>query len=360
MADPRPVYIAGIGMITPVGANSGMTVAAVNAGITQFEASEYVNRNNEAITMSGVPEEVFESLNVEIDEGDYYSELYDRIIKMAIIAAREACSGKTIESNLPLVLAMPETISGINGISAEMLIRNLANQEDLPIDAGQTRCLHTGRAAGIQAVDMACRMFHDLDCDFVLLGGSDSYWHLPIIARLDAEKRVLAPGAMDGFVPGEGAGFLLLARNPVNAMIQNDQVVALWPPGCVDEPGHLMSEIPCRGDGLASAFRQALDGNGEKPVESIYSSLNGEHFWAKEYGVAFIRNHRCFDEAMQLEHPADCYGDLGGATGPVLIGLCALNLLRQQGMVDNLVFCSSDGAARAALRIGKLASGLNR
>lgn len=353
MSDSPLAYIAGIGMITAIGADAKMTAAAVKAGVNQFEASEYDNQARESITMAGVPEEVFETLSFEIDEGVYYSGLYDRVIKMAIVAAREACAGQSIEGDIPMVLAIPEAVEGINHITAESLVRNLALQPDLPIDANHVRCLHSGRAAGIEALDMAGRIMRDLDQDYVLVGASDSYWHLPLIAHLDAEQRVLAPGVMDGFVPGEGAGFLLLCRDADKALVEADHVIALYQPGLSAESGHLYSELPYRGDGLSEAFRLALNGHNAHSIPTIYASQNGEHFWAREYGVALLRNQPSFDAEVLLEHPADCYGDLGVATGPVLIGLCAQDLWQQPGPVTHLVYSSSDSAARAALRVEK-------
>lgn len=359
MSEKPLAYIAGIGMITAVGADANMTAAAVKAGVNQFEASEYDNQADESITMAGVPDEVFETLQLDIDEGEYYSELYDRIIKMAVVAAREACAQQSIEQDIPMVLAIPEAVPGINLITAQMLAGNLTRQEDLPIDAGQVRCLHTGRAAGIEALDMASRMLHDLDQEYVLLGGSDSYWHLPLIARLDADQRVLAPGVMDGFVPGEGAGFLLLSRDADKALVEDGHVIALYQPGVSEESGHLHSESPYRGDGLSQAFKLALNGHNANSIPTIYSSQNGEQFWAKEYGVALLRNHASFADEVQLEHPADCYGDLGVATGPVLIGLSAQDLWQQPGCATHLVYSSSDSAARAAMRVEKQAVRLN-
>jgi 3-oxoacyl-[acyl-carrier-protein] synthase-1 len=347
-------------MITSIGADTKMTAAAVKAGMNQFAASEFENLQREAITMAAVPEEVFETLEVEIDEGSYYSELYDRIIKMAIIAAREALAQQPIETPIPLVLAMPEAIPYVNHITPQVLVTNLVNQEDLPIDAEQVRCIHTGRAAGIQALDLAQRYLYDMKQDYVLVGGSDSYMQMPIMSSLDEAGRVMAPGIMDGFIPGEGAGFLLLTRYPDKALNQEGNIIALNTPGISEEPGHLNSDQPYRGDGLSQAFELALKNRNGDPIHSIYSSMNGEHFWAKEYGVAYTRNRASFEDEVQLEHPADCYGDLGVATGPVLIGLAADRLLNQQGAAAHLVYSSSDSACRAALLVEKMRLNINQ
>ena len=88
--------------------------------------------------------------------------------------------------------------------------------------------------------------------------------------------------------------------------------------------------------------------------------MNGEHHWAKEYGVAYARNREFFHDLVKIEHPADCHGDLGSATGPVLTGLAAEALFRQNGPATHLVYSSSDGATRAAVRVEKLPQTANR
>jgi 3-oxoacyl-[acyl-carrier-protein] synthase I len=46
MSDNTPkLYIAGMGMITPVGANVAMTAASVEAGISAYGESRYCDQN---------------------------------------------------------------------------------------------------------------------------------------------------------------------------------------------------------------------------------------------------------------------------------------------------------------------------
>ncbi len=89
---------------------------------------------------------------------------------------------------------------------------------------------------------------------------------------------------------------------------------------------------------------------------SFYSSMNGEHYWAKECAVAMLRNEHHLQEQITVAHPADCYGDLGAATGSVLMGLAAHALLTTDpGPTAHLVYSASDGAPRAAVRVEKVA-----
>jgi len=133
MSTQQKAYIAGIGMITPVGFNAAMTAASVNAGISGYQVSRFFNQQRQQITMSCIPDEVYASMEVEIDEGSHYCAQYDHIIKMALLALREAISGRSIDKPIPLVLALPEGANNDNYIPPELLITNLLKQKDLPL-----------------------------------------------------------------------------------------------------------------------------------------------------------------------------------------------------------------------------------
>lgn len=355
-AAPQPqqvAYVAGIGMLTPVGINTAMTTASIQAGISQYSVTEYFTADEKPITMACVPEEFFTSMEVEIDEGRQYGEQYDHIIKMAIVALREAVAQQSIKDPVPLILAMPEPNDDAGHIPTELLIKNLVNQEDLPLSAERVRCIHTGRAAGLQALELAFRYLYETGERFVLIGGSDSFLSYPRLDTLDPE-RLNATGNMDSFTPGEGAAFILLTRKPQFALVENGHMVVLHPPGIAEEPGYIQSEENYLGDGLDQAFKQALKGHTGPGIQTIYSSMNGERYWSKEYGVALIRNKDCFEEEYKIEHPADCLGDLGAATGPMLMGLAAETLLKQVNQNSSIVYSSSDSAWRGAVRVEKL------
>ncbi|MCF6336675.1 MAG: hypothetical protein L3J84_01805 [Gammaproteobacteria bacterium] len=359
--DTRKAYIAGIGMITSIGADTEMTAAAINADYSGYRISGYRTRKGQPITLAEVPDELFSTFPEGINGGDHYSDHSDRMIKMSLIAINEALAtptgNQTITQPIPLVLVMPEPQTNVDDIDYSLLIKNLIKYGELPLSPELVTRTHTGRAGGIQGLDWVFRYLYELDYDYVLLGGSDCYLNHPRLEQLDAAQRLLAPGVMDGFTPGEGAGFLLLTRHPQQALSQNNHIIALHPPGIGEEPGHLHddSDRPYRGDGLDQAFKKALVENPGNNIHTIYSSMNGEHYWAKECSVALLRNEAHLQERITVAHPADCYGDLGAATGSVLIGLAAQQLLKQPGPATHLVYSSADGPLRAAVRVEKIA-----
>ena len=373
----QAMYIAGIGMITAVGGTAPMTSAAVRAGISAYQLSDYTDSQNKAITMASIPKEVFTAMKLATDKDDEYKAQHDHIIKMAVVALQEAfayiqADTKAVKQPIPLILAMPEPqpLSAHKPMAAKQLIKNIVKLSGLPITAEQVRCIHTGRAAGLQALDLAQRYLFEQGNDYVIVGGSDSYCTMSLINQLASQQRLLTSANKDGFAPGEAASFIVLTRHAQNALNKNNHIIKLQPVGLGEEAGHLTSDLAYRGDGLDQTFKKALLGYNGPAVSKIYSSMNGESYWSKEQGVAIIRNKKHFCDDMTVEHPADCYGDPGTATAAILMGLSALALLEekveakveataeyqteQQGSSSHLVYSSSDGPIRAAVVLEKI------
>lgn len=352
MNDQPKLYIAGMGMITSVGANVPMTAALVDAQISAYAETEYTGQRGKPVTMALVPDLVFDELEAEIRDGDRFNARHDRVIKMAIIAIREACAQQSTEQPVPLVLAMPQGQADEDGLAP--FIQNLEHNCKPWIGTDQCRRIHSGRAAGMEAIEFVFRYLYDAHNEFFLIGGSDSYQDHARLGPLADADRLLVTGARDGFAPGEAAGFLLLTRKPELALARNGCIVALNPPGIAEEPGHLHSDEPYRGEGLDQAFKKALIHRPQQTIHRIYSSMNGEDHWAKEYGVASIRNTAHFHDPVNIEHPADRYGDLGAATAPVLIALAAEHLFNDAKATAHLVYSSSDHAKRGAIVLEKI------
>src|SRR5439155_16341288 len=185
---------------------------------------------------------------------------------------------------------------------------------------------------------------------FMIAGGVDTHRDRYVLGTLDMEKRVKSSANLDGFIPGEGAGFLLLADRGAASSAGLTPWAGVSAVALSTEPGHLYSEESYRGDGLAQAVQQlAQAGALVGPIREVYSSMNGENHWAKEWGVARIRSNGTFSAEHGMHHPADCYGDTGAACGPLLAGLAALGIKQGYRRSPALVYGSSDRGQRAAL-----------
>ena len=154
---------------------------------------------------------------------------------------------------------------------------------------------------------------------------------------------------VEGYIPGEGAAFLLLAA-PGGRRPRGAARARITGAARALEPGHRESAEPNRGDGLTSCLARILDaGAAPRPVETVYAGLNGERLFAREWDIARLRHHNRFAEGAAVEHPADCLGDTGAALGPMLVALAAIAVSEGYRRSPCLVWSSSDRAERAAV-----------
>lgn len=345
----KKLCVAGTGMITPLGGNTAMTIAAINAGISAYQSSSFFNKQDRPMSVTSVPDGALPPLHENLKQLPLSSR-EKRLIRLATPALQEVLRFYPSEDPLPLFLAGPEPIySNVKATTAK-LITQIKIQAGANLDLLNSRYFAAGRAGLIDAIDLAFRYFSATNAAYVLVGGVDSYLDTATLGSLDAEDRVLAENVPDAFAPGEGASFLLL-RNPSFNSDAAQQEAVLFEPGIATEQGHRYSDAPYLGEGLANAFKMAIEnGSGEK-ISAIFSTMNGENFFAKEFGVATIRNQPALHEKCKHEHPVDCFGDMGAATAAVLIALAQHRLLKSKNTMQNLVYCSSDMAGRGAICI---------
>lgn len=343
------IYLAATGMLTPVGFDSVSTNAAVAAGISAYEDSRHHNKNFNPMRMALIPEDALPPLNPELTSLTGLTSRQRRILRIATPAIQEVIASVPLKEPPALFLALPEFIPGAAFSIHPKFLDAFEIQTNVKLDKTSSRIFATGRAGGIEAIDLVFKYFQATGKDVALVGGVDTYLDHLLLSVLDKDNRILAENISDGFAPGEAAGFLLLVSERVKDYLPHPPKAEIFMPGLANESGHRYSEEPYRGDGLASAFQLAIKNSDGKPIDAIYASLNGENFGAKELGVAFMRNKSAFVENVQTEHPADCFGDIGAAFGPVLIANASNS--KQSNI---LCYCSSDKQSRAAIQLTRL------
>lgn len=346
---PQHLYLAKVSMITPVGANALMTAAAVRARIRRGSASAHVNRDFNPMILASVPEDALPPLHDTLEPVDGLTARQLRLLRVLAPAIEDAMSGYTLKAPIPLFFAGPEALPGRPATLGNRFVEYLMKQTGANLDPASSRLFATGRAGGLQAIEMAFKYFASTGGVVALVGGAETVNDQHALRTHDNDDRVNATGVMNGFTPGEAAGFLLLATERGIAELRTAPLARIYRPGLADEPGHRYSEAPYRGDGLAQAFAAAIAQGDGASIGTIYSSQNGESFGAKEYGVACTRNQAAFQGDLEHEHPAECLGDVGAACGPILIGLAALDLQKGWREGPALVYCASEQHYRAAV-----------
>lgn len=278
------------------------------------------------------------------------SDRHHRMLRLATLALQELSAGFSPPVAPPLMLSLPEKLSEHPDPIRSGFLSHLELQSGVKIDVARSQVFRQGRAGGLLAIQRAIELLEARHAQIVYVGGVDTYLELGLLSRLNQEGRLLTGGRTDGFIPGEGAAFLMLASSEGMRRANLAPMAHLFGVGVGTEEGHLYSERPHLGDGLADSIRALFEGlpPGGARIETVYAGMNGEHIWGKEWGVAYLRNQTFFREEYRMEHPAEFIGDPGAALGVLMVGLAAIALKKGYRHGPCLVWCGSDREERAA------------
>lgn len=347
--------IGATGIVSPLGGDTEMTLAAVLAGLSAYQISSASNRNGYKMVTARVPDEILADLKPELKKLSLGSR-EQKLIKLASLALRQVFNQYEFTEPVPLFLAGPEALFESVKVITPKILSHIKIQSECEIDTHASRYLTSGRAGFIEAIEIAFRYFSASGAAFALVGGVDTYLDPATLGELDNLGRVLAEDSQSAFAPAEGASILLLINpHSINKSKLTGEEFYLCRPGFAQESGALMSNLAYRGDGLALAVRQALEQASPTLINKIFSTANGEGYFSKEYGVSIIRNMPRFSNSFTHIHPADCLGDMGAAMGGTLVSLAMKMNASLSGPTQSLVYCSSDLASRAAVCVTRFA-----
>jgi 3-oxoacyl-[acyl-carrier-protein] synthase I len=347
MAAPDVVVVS-VGMVTSVGLSARETAASVRAATMGFGTIDWLDHRFEPFTVAVVPEEGLPDLAPDLYGTPHLRTRDARLLRLGGAALAE-CLGSfaLLGDKPPLALALPET-ERVPPVDAGRFLNLFSAQVGGAFDPAMSVTLSLGRAGGLVALGRAAELIRSGKSRFAIAGALDSYIDLYTLGTLDSEMRVKSGAHLDGFIPGEGAAFVLLAAQPTAARAALPSLAIVSAAAEGFEKGHLGSKAPYLGEGLAVTIRTLI--RTTPPIKrfvSVWSSMNGESYWAKEWGVAFLRSRDSFDDSLATNHPADCFGDTGAAAGLLLAGLASLDCDRGAA----LVYSSSDGGQRASVSI---------
>jgi 3-oxoacyl-[acyl-carrier-protein] synthase-1 len=272
--------------------------------------------------------------------GDCYG--YDRLLALAAPALREAVVGREVSEHA-LVLALPTTVRPDEDPRlATTFAADLCARASVAIDPKRVTVLRTGHAGGVEALRIASEQLANRPG--VVVGGVDSYYHPEVLSWLDAAYRLHGLGVDDGFIPAEGAAFVVLERGGDDALAQ---LVAVH---CAQEPAMLDESLPNIAEALTSLVKQ-VDGTGAKWV---IHDANGEHVRQREWGMVALRHDLRSGKVMRMPNEL---GDLGAATAPMMAAIAATWWKVGCAPASRvLLLASSETAERAACVLEEVSS----
>ncbi|RWO32179.1 MAG: hypothetical protein EOS08_09200 [Mesorhizobium sp.] len=314
---PRtPVWLAGLAARTPVGLRPESAAAAVRAGISAItEHPFFVDRNGEPMRLAQDA-----VIGPEVPLAERMKELLlSTLLQLPQDAALSANGLRTL-----LIICAPEPRPGLPDGIAEVLGRAVMGRFG-PATL-RVQCLTNGHAAGMFAFGMAAKAIDEGKTDLAVVAGVDSYHDYQTLEWMDETGQLKSEVNRDGFFPGEGAGACLLARRNLISELGLEALAQLsavsTAPERITIKRHGEDEV-CVGEGLSSAFLglEPVIGTDRRKITDTYCDLNGQRYRSEELVYTILRVQHLSDEATHYLHPADCWGDVGAASGPLFAAL---------------------------------------
>lgn len=279
----------------------------------------------------------------------------DRMYQFARAAMEEALQplmqSQTQGVALPIIMGFPEERPGYSTVIGDQLIRKLATSQSGLFKFSPVMALHEGHAAGLIAIEKAAELIQTGQATWCLAGGADSYLNADTLEWLDDGGQLMSGENRSGFPPGEGAGFLLLASTAAAAKWKLPVLAWLIATSTTHEGKRIKTETICIGEGLTAAIQgvvRKLKLPDEK-INTAYCDMNGERYRSEEFTFTLLRTQLAFVDAIDNVTPADCWGDVGAASGPLFANLAIASGLRGYARGPRpLLWASSECGKRSA------------
>jgi 3-oxoacyl-[acyl-carrier-protein] synthase-1 len=306
------IYIVGAGAQTPVGRSVLSAAAAVRCGISAYAEHPFM------IDKHGEP--------MVVARADWFDEtmsLEDRIVALAADATQEALH--PLRDQLPAIrheIRIHLALSAERFPSAEQrheVVSRFAAAAGFTLPHAQIECVTDGHAGGLLALENAVRQLRSGATTLCLVGGADSYMDAEQLDAVDFSGRLHSVNYSWGFTPGEGAGFCLIAAGQTARRLGITPLAELLAVATAQESNLMGTKTVCIGEGLTAAFRAVL--NSKYSIAHCYCDFNGEMYRADEFGFAICRTRDGFIDPGSFTAAAECWGDVGAASGPLALTL---------------------------------------
>jgi 3-oxoacyl-[acyl-carrier-protein] synthase-1 len=239
-----------------------------------------------------------------------------RLLALAAPALAEATRDLPAGGPLPLFLALPARRAEAEEPLGPTFLAELGQRAGVPLALDQCEPFALGHAGFAAALARALERVAARAVPFAVVGGVDSHHDPAVLAALDAERRLHAEGAWDGFIPSEAAAFVVVAPADAGArgaVLPFARVTAVVT-GMEADP---LPEGAAPGEAATEVVRAALAGLAT-PLAWVLPDVNGERHRIKEWTFVRMRNSPPFEEGQTIETRLyDELGDVGAASGAV-------------------------------------------
>lgn len=338
--------IVGTGATTPVGLNAAATAAAVRAGIDGFEEHpSMINQEGEPYVLAMVP-----SIDPSLIGADRYLALSSNALVEALESLRHLNQQKC---EVIAIVALPETRPGVPNDLDKEIVALIKGQSNEHYYFKNVLTALKGHSAGLSALKTADKLLTSRECEFCVVGGIDSYIDPDTLNWIEDNEQLHIPSNAWGFIPGEAASFSLTCSLQTANKYQMPIKAQLSSVATAIEKNKIKTETICIGEGLTHAVRDAISGLPPNvKIDYTICDQNGEAYRADEYGFMLCRLADNFSDPSDYMAPADCWGDVGAASGSLYLHLviAAAEKGYSKGPYT-LLWASSEGGERSAVLV---------
>jgi 3-oxoacyl-[acyl-carrier-protein] synthase I len=330
-----PAWIVGLGARTPVGLTAPFSAAAVRASISRVA--------NHPFMVDGRGNPLRLALDARIDAGAIGVR---RMAELARSALVEAIEPLPMLTTLDVLLALPEERPGFSPADATAIARQLV----VPGISIRVQPAERGHAGAVAALGKATALVAAGRAQVCAVIGVDSYLEPDTIDWLDGSRQIAAEDVRDGFVPGEGAGCVLVATRPTAKSLGLPCLAQVLAVQTAHEPNVIKGERETLGRGLSQAIGTATAGLHlpAEAIDEVYCDINGERYRTEEWVFTVLRVGAALRDTT-YQTAVGSWGDVGAASGALLCVLAARAWQRRYAAGPRaLVWCSSEGGLRAA------------
>jgi 3-oxoacyl-[acyl-carrier-protein] synthase I len=343
-----PIVISAVAAVSPVGHSAAISFASIKARLARIGVSSDIRIHNETgklmpVTCAAV---------TGVTDGHRG---FLRHFRMAVRAFAQVLADSALDeplladTTLHLVLAERER-PGMDDRVPQQLVRKMTRALSMDDLSSRTTITSTGHAGVFEALQGAAGAIASGRSSRSLVGAVDGYLDERTLEWLNDTGRLKTDETPNGFIPGEGAAFVLLERLSVAQARNASAMARLTGIGNAVESNSIYEKSACTGEGLTGAIRMAREAAGDTTSPALMvCDLNGERYRANEWGLAMSRSFDGHPSPSRVWHPADCLGDCGAAAG--VLNLVFATLALTQGTVAEgsaLVWGSSDDGERGA------------
>jgi 3-oxoacyl-[acyl-carrier-protein] synthase-1 len=311
----KAIELRGVGLVTSMGLGTAaiaQALAGKGAGFRTVDETGWAGVDGRIYEGGFLETEVLGGLHRKVRDVQPHS-LHARIVALGGAALAQLAPLLDDDAPVPIMVGIP----AYAGVPPKDLVEHLMRQAQVRLDVTASVVIAGGHDAGLRAIHQACLALQGGRPGPIIAGGIDSFFEYPRLLERDlAERR--ARHNLDGRMhPGEGAGLLLLGRDPKDeseaAVLRIEASGAADPRAAVPVAmlgGRALVAMP------APLAAQAGTTATARPCLPVLGKAG--------VGACGLAHGELVDDATDpLACPMWRIGDTGPALGPIVLGLAA-------------------------------------